>query len=240
MATIVILHGAFGGGWQWRDVATRLRNRGHEVFTPSLTGFGERVHLGTSETGLETHIQDICNLLAYEDLNDVVLACQSYGGMVVTGVADRMPERLAHLVYLNALVPEDGQSAFDLLPPGMRELFEEGARKVGEGWRIPAPPFEDDPDVAAFVRGRNVPTPLRSFTEPIRLAQDADNLQRTFVWCTEDPEGLSGVADLMQPFAERARHDPGWHFQVLNTHPDAFIRIPETVADLLHEATGFD
>ena len=105
MATFVIVHGSFGGGWEWREVASLLRARGHDVFTPSLTGFAERVHLATPQTGLATHIQDILNLLRYEDLHRVILACQSYGGMVVTAVADRMPERLAHLVYLNALVP---------------------------------------------------------------------------------------------------------------------------------------
>jgi pimeloyl-ACP methyl ester carboxylesterase len=213
-----------------------LRARGHDVFTPSLTGFGERVHLATPETGLETHLQDILNLLWYEDLHEVVLACQSYGGMVVTGVADRMPERLAHLVYLNALVPEDGQSVFDLLPSGMRERFEEGARTAGEGWRIPAPPFEDDPQIAAFARGRHVATPLRPFTEPIRLGPPPAGLRRTFIWCTEDPEGLSGVADLMRPFAERARRDPNWRFHVLNAIPDAYIQMPETITDLFDAA----
>jgi pimeloyl-ACP methyl ester carboxylesterase len=213
-----------------------LRARGHEVFTPTLTGFGERVHLATPETSLETHIQDIVNVLRYEDLHEVVLACQSYGGMVVTGVADRMPERLVHLVYLNALVPEDGQSVFDLLPASMRERFEEGARVSGDGWRIPVPSFEDDPQVAAFVRGRHVATPLRPFTEPIRLGPPPAGIRRTFTWCTEDPEGLSGVADVMRPFAERARQGPHWHFHVLNAIPDAYIQMPETVAHLLDEA----
>ena len=126
-------------------IAAALRSRGHEVFTPSLTGFGERVHLASPETSLETHIQDIVNLITYEDLREVVLACQSYGGMVATGVANRLPDRLAHLVYLNALVPEDGQSVFDLLPLGMRERFEEAARSAGDGWRIPPPPFALQP-----------------------------------------------------------------------------------------------
>ena len=236
MATIVIVHGAFGGGWEWREVAALLRARGHDVFTPSLTGFGERVHLATPETSLETHIQDILNLLRYEDLHQVTLTCQSYGGMVVTGVADRMPERLAHLVYLNALVPEDGQSVFDLTPPAFRQPFEEAARTAGEGWRIPVPAFEDDPQIAAFARGRYVATPLRPFTEPIRLGPAPDDLQRTYIWCTGDQEGLSGVADLMRPFAERARRDPRWHFHVLNAIPDAYVQVPETIADLFDEA----
>ena len=139
MATFVIVHGAFGGGWEWREVAALLRARGHDVFTPSLTGFGERVHLATPETGLETHIQDILNVLRYEDLHRVVLACQSYGGMVVTGVADRVPERLAHLVYLNALVPEDGQSAFDLLPPAYASALRGGRPDRGRRLAYPGP-----------------------------------------------------------------------------------------------------
>lgn len=235
MATFVIVHGAFGGGWQWRAVAALLRARGHDVHTPSLTGHGERVHLATPETGLATHIEDILNVLRFEDLQGVVLACQSYGGMVATGVAARMPERLAHLIYLNALVPEDGQAAFDLLPPAMRERFEAAARTAGAGWRIPAPPLEDDPVVAAFARGRHVPSLLRMFTEPIRLGP-APELPRSFVWCTEDPAGLAGVADLMRPFAERARRDPRWRFRQLATPPDAFLHAPQAVADLFDEA----
>jgi pimeloyl-ACP methyl ester carboxylesterase len=236
MAAIVTVHGAFGGGWEWREVAALLRARSHDVFTPSLTGFGERVHLATPQTSLETHIQDICNVLFYEDLHDVVLVCQSYGGMVATGVADRMPERLAHLVYLNALVPENGQSVFDLTPPAFRTRFEEAARTAGDGWRIPAPRFEDDPAIAAFGRGRYVATPLRPFTEPIRLGPFPDRLRRTYIWCTQDQEGLSGVADLMRPFADRARNDPRWHFHVLDAIPDAYIHMPQTVAELIDAA----
>src|ERR1051325_5380741 len=137
MATIVIVHGAFGGGWEWSAVAALLRARGHEVFTPTLTGFGERVHLATPETRLETHIQDILNVLRYEDLHQVVLTGQSYGGMVITGVADRAPERVTHLVYLNALVPQNGESVFDLSPPAFRQRLEEAAQTSGAGWCIP-------------------------------------------------------------------------------------------------------
>jgi hypothetical protein len=204
MATFVIVHGAFGGGWEWREVASLLGARGHDVFTPSLTGFAERVHLATPETGLETHIQDILNLLRYEDL---------------------------HLVYLNALVPEDGQSVFDLLPPAMRQRFAEAARTEGEGWRVPAPPFEDDPTIAAFARGRHVPCPLRMFTDPVHLGP-APDLPRTYIWCTEDQAGLAGVADLMQPFAAQAQRDPRWRFHQLTSPPDAFIYMPQAVAEL--------
>src|SRR6266498_5853186 len=110
MATYVLLHAGWAGGWQWRAVAQRLRMEGHEVYTPTFTGLGERVHLASSEVGLETHIQDILGVLTYEDLHDVILVGHSYSGMVSTAVAERVPERLAHLVYVDAFVPQDGQS----------------------------------------------------------------------------------------------------------------------------------
>jgi pimeloyl-ACP methyl ester carboxylesterase len=237
MATFVIVPGAFGGGWEWRQVAALLRARGHDVFTPSLTGHAERVHLATPETGLETHIQDIRNVLIYEDLHDVVLTGQSYGGMVITGVADRMPERLSHLIYLDALVPENGQSTFDLLPPGIRQRFTAAAAEAGDGWRVPPPPFEDDPRIAAFARGRYIASPLRMFEEPIRLAQPPDaRLGRTYIWCTEDEAGIEGFAAITRPFAERAQRDPAWRIHHLTAIHDAFIDAPETVADLFDDA----
>ncbi|MBW3632439.1 MAG: alpha/beta hydrolase, partial [Chloroflexi bacterium] len=167
---------------------------------------------------------------------DVVLTGQSYGGMIITGVADRAPERMAHLVYLNALVPDNGQSVFDLTPSTFWQRFEESVRVAGDGWRIPAPPFENDPEIAAFARGRYVPSLLRGFTDPIRLGDASNHVPRTYIWCTEDQEGLSGVTDLMRPFAERARRDPGWRFHQLQTIPDAYIHVPQTVADLFDDA----
>jgi pimeloyl-ACP methyl ester carboxylesterase len=231
-----VVHGAFGGGWEWREVAGLLRERGHDVYTPSLTGHAERAHLATPETSPETHIQDILNLLRYEELQQVVLAGQSYGGMVVTGVADRAPERLAHLVYLDALVPQDGQSVFDLLPPAFGARFKEAARTEGAGWRVPAPPFENDPRVAAFARGRYVASPLRMFDQPIRLGAPSDTLGRTYIWCTEDQEGIEGFGEVTRPFAEHARRDSGWRFHHLTAIHDAFIEAPETIADLFDEA----
>jgi hypothetical protein len=159
--------------------------------------------------------------------------------MAISGVAGRMPDRLAHLVYLNALVLEDGQLAFDLMPPVFRRPLEEAARTAGEGWRIPAPPFENDPQIVDFARGRYVASPLRGFTEPIRLDPIPDRLPLTYIWCTEDQEGLTGVAELMRPFAERARRDPRWRFRQLAAIPDAYIHMPQAVADLFDEAARF-
>lgn len=239
MARIVIVPGAFGGGWEWGEVASLLRKSGHDVFTPSLTGLAERVHLATPETGLGTHIEDILNVLRYEDLHAVVLAGQSYGGMVITGVADRMPERIAHLVYLDALVPADGQSVFDILPPSYRSRFTAAARASGDGWRVPPPPIEEDPLIAAFARGRYVASPLRMFEEPIQLTRSFDaRIGRTYIWCTDDERGIEGFAEVTRPFAERAQTDPNWRFHHLAAIHDAYIDSPESVAKLFNEAAG--
>src|SRR5713101_4428932 len=110
MATFVLVQGGWVGGWYWKRVTPLLSAAGHEVFAPTLTGLGERAHLAAPDIGLETHIQDVLGVLTYEDLSNVVLVGHSYGGMVITGVAERAPERLAHLVYFDAFVPTDGQA----------------------------------------------------------------------------------------------------------------------------------
>src|SRR5438874_2803985 len=118
MRTYVLVHGAWGGNHSWRDFAPILWARGHEVFAPSLTGLGERVHLGGPQTDLSTHIQDVVNCIEYQDLHDVVLVGHSYGGMVVTGVADRLPDRIRRLVYLDALLPDSGESVMSIPDTG--------------------------------------------------------------------------------------------------------------------------
>src|SRR5436190_606709 len=117
MATYVLVHGSFVGSWCWKDVAQLLRTAGHDAYAPSLTGIGERIHLASPETTLDTHIMDVCGTLVYEELRDAVLVGWSYGGMVITGVAERMPERIARLVFLDAIVPGDGESMSSMAGP---------------------------------------------------------------------------------------------------------------------------
>ena len=140
MATFVLVHGAWHGGWCWKKVTPLLRAAGHEVYTPTLTGLGERAHLLTREVDLDTHIRDIINVLEYEELRDVILVGHSYAGMVIAGVADRVPARLAHLVYLDAFVPRDGQASLSLSPPELEAHLRAQALAEGDGWRVPAPP----------------------------------------------------------------------------------------------------
>ena len=137
-AAYVLVHAAWHGGWCWKKVAPLLRARGHEVHTPTLTGLGDRAHLINQEIGLETHIQDVVNVLEYEDLNRVILVGHSSSGAVVTGVAERAQERLAHVVYLDAFVPDDGQSLMDLIPPDRRQGMEQRVQAEGKGWLLPS------------------------------------------------------------------------------------------------------
>ena len=137
MATIVVAHGAWSGGWAWGKMRAIWTAAGHEVWTPTLTGLGERGHLANPAVDLETHVRDVVGLLDCEDLQEVVLIGHSYGGMVATGVAQRRPERLHRLVYLDALVPQPGASVFELVPAQAAARMRAAALAAGEGWRIP-------------------------------------------------------------------------------------------------------
>jgi pimeloyl-ACP methyl ester carboxylesterase len=196
MATIVIVPAAFFGGWQWKEVRRALQAAGHEVYTPTLTGLGERSHLATPEIGLDTHIQDVVNVLEYEDLRDVVLVGHSYGGIVVTAVAERAAARLARLIYLDAVLPNDGECLFDVTSPQMRANMEERARLGGEGWRISLLPG-DNP--------RAAPMPLKPFQQPLRLTGTGRHtVPEAYVRCT----AKTGMDNFARS-ADRAR-ERGW------------------------------
>src|SRR5262245_41986703 len=143
MATFGVSTGPWSAGWAWMKVRPLLRAAGHEVFTPTYTGLGERAHHVSRSVNLETHIADVLAVLECEDLRDVVLLGHSYGGMVATGVADRARERIAQLIYLDAFVPKNGQSLVDLLPPQARQQMQERVM-AGDGWRVPPNPTPPD------------------------------------------------------------------------------------------------
>jgi pimeloyl-ACP methyl ester carboxylesterase len=173
MSTFVLVHGAWHGAWCWNRVRRVLQAQGHEVFTPTLTGLAERGHLLSREIDLQTHIDDVVNLLQWEDLSDVVLCGHSYGGCVISGVADRAPGRIGALVYLDAFVLQDGQSLHDVLPPEAREGQLQGVRELGEGWRVPPIPaevFNVNTADRAWVDSQCTPQPLATFQQPLRLA----------------------------------------------------------------------
>lgn len=235
MATFLVAHGAWSAGWCWKKMRPLLHRLGHELFTPTHTGIGERAHLAHPEVGLETHIADVLGVLEFEDLRDIVLIGHSYGGMVATAVADRAPERLLHLIYLDAFVPRDGQSMFDLHPAGVRTAMREAARRFGEGWRIPPnplPPDTGETDVA-WIMPRRVMQPIRSFEEPVRLSGAGERVPKTYIYCTRP-----GPVDVFRPFAERASTESGWQYVEIDASHSPHITAPETLAGLLHEIAG--
>jgi pimeloyl-ACP methyl ester carboxylesterase len=203
MATIVIVPAAFSGSWLYKEVRVGLQAAGHEVYALTLTGLGERSHLATPEVDLDTHTQDVVNVLEYEDLRDVVLVGHSYSGMVLSAVADRAADRLARLVYLDAVLPRDGECMFDSLSPEARGSWEERAQQLGEGWRVP--PWNPSDR-------RMVPMPLKPTQQPLRLSGTGSRtVPGTFIHCT----AKSGV-DAFVPVASRAR-ERGWPVYELAT-----------------------
>ena len=235
MATFMVAHGAWSAGWAWKKMRPLLRERGHELLTPTYTGLGERVHLALLNVDLDWHIQDVCAVLTMEDLRDVILVGHSYGGMVATGVADREAGRIARLVYLDAFVPRDGQSVFDLHPAEVRERMRTAAQRDGEGWLVPPnPPPPDTPAVdLAWMAPRRLPHPLKTFEQPIRLSGAAERLPRTYIYCTRP-----GPGDGFRQFAERARTEAGWQYREIESSHNPHSTAPDELAAILDATAG--
>ena len=212
--TIVFVHGAWGGGWQYTKVQPLLEEAGHVVYRPTMTGLGERVHLAGPEVGLSTHIEDIVKLFEFEDLHEVVLVGHSYGGMVIAGVADRIPDRIAKLVYFDAILPEDGESVAGLFGDAIDSMATAGGGGA-EPWQL-VPRWVEEGKLPPV----DVPQPLLTFTEPINLDNpETAQLPALFLLTVE----AGKEADLFDFYADRARargwevvtmegsHNPHWY-----------------------------
>ena len=240
MAMFVIVHGAWGGGWEWAAVARALRDANHEVFTPTLTGMGERAHLARKDVGMTTHVQDVVGLLQLEDLHDVVLCGHSFGGMPVTGAADQVPDRIRLVVYIDALIPRDGQSALELLPEPFGDLLRSTAAEHENSWRVAIPPELLPPrglipeEERAHYVVRLQDQPIATFTEPLLLTGAVDYLPRAFVRCTADDLGAGFGGDPITKFAARARAE-GWIYRELATPHDPQLIDPTGTAAVLHD-----
>jgi pimeloyl-ACP methyl ester carboxylesterase len=230
VTVFVVAHGAWSAGWAWKKMRPLLRAAGHELWTPTYTGLGERAHLASPAIDLDTHIADVTGVLEMEDLRDIVLVAHSYGGMVATGVADRARERIAQLIYLDAFVPHDGQSLFDLQPADARARMRELARTDGEGWRLPPTQMPaDTPDAdVAWASGRRRPQPIRTFEQPLRLAGNAAPPPRSYIYCQR-----SAPADVFRQFAERAQRESGWRYFEVDASHNPHITAPQALLDLL-------
>lgn len=206
-----------------------MQEAGHELVTPSLTGLGKRSHLASPSVDLDTHISDVCNAMFYEDLRDICLIGHSYGGMVATGVLDRMQERIARVVYVDAFVPRDGESLADLWNEDFRQSKLDETKKTGEGWRVPANPLPPDTpaDEAEWLTARRQPQPLGTLTTPLRLTRPVE-VPRAYVYCT-----ITAPHDPFRRFYERAQTEAGWTAHELRSSHNPHITIPEELAALL-------
>ena len=221
-------------------MARVLREQGHDVLTPTLTGMGEREHLSRPEVGLATHVEDVVAVLELEDLHEVALCAHSYGGMPVSGAADLAAERIALVIYIDALVPCDGQSALDLLPDEFAEIARASAVERGGGWRVPIPAallpppgWTAEDDRASYV-ARLRTQPLASFAEAVRITGALELLPRAFIRCTGGDLGRDLGGDPIEPLAARARRD-GWSYRELLAPHDPQLTDPAGTAAVLDE-----
>ncbi|MGY1608990.1 MULTISPECIES: alpha/beta fold hydrolase [unclassified Geodermatophilus] len=231
MAVFVLVHGAWGGAHGFRHVRRLLAAAGHEVFTPALTGVGERVHLASAQVDLTTHVTDVVNQVLYEDLDEVVLLGFSYGGMVVAGALETVGDRVRSLVYLDAFVPSDGDTVYGLLG-----LPAPGAGP-GTPWLVEGPARAyDDPAEEAFSAPRRTPQPVACFTEPVRMSRPLEDwpFRRTYVRATAvEPAAVTNAA--FDAAAARARASGSWNYrEIATTHLVAQNR-PRELAELLLE-----
>ncbi len=239
MTTIVLVHGAWGGAHGFRYVRGPLRAAGHEVYTPSLTGIGERAHLASPQVDLTTHVTDVVNTILYEDLRDIVLLGYSYGGMVITGALERIADRVAHLVYLDAFKPENGQSLVDLsgAPWGPPAIGPGGAWLIEPVHRFR---YLDDEAEQAWFDARRTGHPAGCFTEPVRLGQPLEDypFTRTYVKALRDQQAGTTVRNsAFWRAAEHAKGNPAWRYREIDTDHMIPINRPAELVELLLELT---
>lgn len=226
-STYVIVHGAWGGAWQFKKTAEHLQSAGHVVYRPTMTGLGERHHLYSSSVNLTTHITDVVNTILFENLNDVILVGHSYGGVVVTGVADSIPERIKKVIYLDAIIPEANKSALESL--GMTKEDGEKAFQVDNGVIVPR--WVKDTKKTP----RDVPHPIATFTEPLNYSEvELSKIPITYIFTYENNRGGKEKDDFYKFYA-RAK-DKNWKVIELEaSHNPQIDKLKELVAILLEE-----
>src|SRR3954447_17124605 len=245
MSVYVLVGGGWLGGWCWQRVARRLREEGHDAYPVTLTGLGERVHLASPEVDLETHITDAVNLIEFEDLYNVVLLGHSYGGLVITGAADSIPERISRLVYLDTAPLPDGAILLEKFPLEARERTEDQVQELGEGWKFPIPSPEElaniaslegmDEDHLSLLYSRATPQPFGTYTQPLRLTNPArEVLPKLGILCSFSLAQVQEMVASGQPLF-RGVSGPNWRFVELPTgHWPMFSR-PEDLTEILLE-----
>ena len=236
MSTFVLVHGAWQGASTWDLVVPKLKSARHNVFTPVLTGLGEDSHRLSPAVNLDRHIDDVAGVLKRKSLHAVTLVGHSYAGMVITGVAERESGRLSRLVYVDAFVPEDGESALDLLPDTVQKSFQEEAAAKGEGWRLPASESALDlwgirnSAVREYVRTRLCDFSLQCFEQKVRLPSNAAaKIQKTYIAAVA-PNYPARF--LFERFGERA-HREHWDYRELSAGHQCHVEAPDRFVSFL-------
>jgi pimeloyl-ACP methyl ester carboxylesterase len=226
--TYVLVHGAWHGGWVWRDIIPELRAMGHTVTAPTLTGLGERRHIAQDTADLKTHIEDIVAHVEMEDLHNVTLVGWSYGGMVITGVLARITNKIRSMIYLDAFLPEDGKALMDYVSTDFRKMRD--AYKDAN-MSVPPLPFEafglHDPTIIDFVRPRLTGQPWRTFYQPVKALTPRPNIPITYICCTG--YGPSTFTSIL----EKIKKDPKVRTEVINTNHYCMLAAPMETIDIL-------
>ena len=224
MATIVLAHGAWNGAWAWKKMRPLLTAAGHAFHTPTYTGLGERQHLATPEVGLDTHIADLVGVIEAEELTDVTLLAHSYGGMVATGVADRVPDRIARIIYVDAIVPRNGEAVNDIMP----------TLRLPDGtddWLVQPAPLSPDnsPKDQEWILRHRCPHPARCFAQKIQLSAEP-SCPRHYIYALE-----YGPVDRFGPFRDRARDEPGWTLHRIDATHSPNITAPNALFGIIQD-----
>lgn len=229
--TFVLVHGAWHGGWCWRRVADLLERGGHKVFAPTLTGLGERSHLLSPNVTLGTHITDIVNVIKWEGLSDIVLCGHSYGGAVVTGVAEQAQPAISSIVFLDAFVPEDGETLLGLASPPTRDAIN-GALQRGETILkpVPASVFRVNEKDRAWVDSMCVPQPLATFTDKVTVTGARERIaKKSYIRAKGYPSQSFDEAQA------KVTKKSGWQIYEMPSGHDAMVDMPERLAEILLE-----
>jgi pimeloyl-ACP methyl ester carboxylesterase len=229
MATFILVHGAWQGGWAWDRVVPLLRAQGHDVQAPTLTGVGDRAHLISPRVGLDTHIDDVVATIRSQRLTDIILVGHSYAGQVISGVASALPAALARLVYVDAFVPNDGESATEQQPEAIAHHYAESVQERGFGWLLPTRNLEvlgvSDPVDVEWLTTLMVPHPYKGFNDPVRVTTQALAIPSTFI----------ESVDWMRVFksARERAQSRGWPVHELQTGHQSMTTAPRELAELL-------
>ncbi|HEY0852688.1 MAG TPA: alpha/beta hydrolase [Bradyrhizobium sp.] len=225
--TFLVCHGAWSAGWAWKKMHPLMNKAGHRLVTPTYTGLGERAHLAHPAIDLETHIADMLQVIRYEDLRDFVLIGHSYGGMVATGVADRARDKVKQLIYIDAFVPQDGQSLLDLNEVARSRMQE--ATKSGDGWRVPPNPTPPDtsPEDVAWLSERRVHMPIKCFEQKLKLSAPL-TLPRSYIYARRVT-----LQDTFGPFAKMTKNNPAWRYDEIDASHSPNVTAPDALMDLL-------